>query len=1095
MLHLLTNLKQARFIFYQSGARTLEKGSSQGGRINELRRRVVGTSGSPRGERPLNKEGFFPLLPRPSQTKSHDLGLFFLGSLSMLAACILKGHQGPPSRVYAEDDGVPRGENLERLPSNTLRQTPKDLGLIEDKTHPGWYKLNTPNRFNVEVTPEHQFLWKSFCEVSASDVRGIARTYENLRKKRSLHINTGTHGSPDGTPLPGNKLGSANFFLEDLNAFKRYTWVSFHTVSTLRPPITYEEIRRKLKKEVDVLDAWCFSAKTKPRSECSDEEWKKEAERINEGSIRQGEFLGQFFSLNYESKIKPDTKYVDPVKVLRGRRSIILSKEVRDKLNMLAFCYLKGIGGMGKSRFALDTQECIKAGDNTYSNVIFISLKTANDRRDFLNYVKKRVGGPDKDRMLEEEILERYFTIISRWMERTGKKCLVIIDNVDTDNNLTSLGQFYNVLENVRGPAGPSKLDLLVTGRRELKSFLGGAGLSSNSATIELSSYHSPSNAWNIFLANFLKMQGDNKNKRDAAETAVTKKRSELEEIFRKSENHIGFIVNIARILGDVSHFRPLGTRLRSVSALIKEAIDEAQQNGYPPLREMLKVPLKTLDETTTDVGDLIYKKKATPLFEILALISDGPIRYEFLEPILEKCIEKGDTGLEDSSIFLAQKLIRKFEDYSLIVRTGDPKEFSFAMHQFYNVIMRHNLSADYSRNTKNARNRINSIIDEILDVITSNLGKENVSKEAVDENIRHLLSLFDYANDLENHGEMYERVSKEATSAVREKWKHIRYSDMTRIKKFFTTVSAMPGYSLERTLHRFVNNKEEEKGDLLRKLKEESFSLPLLKQANNFWVLYRDEDVQYALGSYIRRSSAKKFHPDYSTIKIAKDNIKNKHKKQSDQLIFPELEFHPIPETDRQRAEVWKQEHLRSGNKEVAKLKGVELKEGLRSLFHYLLEERGVKEIDLSYNSLGHQNFGIEAVRDLLKYQGSLETLKLNNNSLYRDDSFLEVLEGLKRNTTLKTLVLNNNSLGDKHIEELCRILKSHPKIEHIQLHHNQFTQNGIDLLEDLIKEKKNIKKITTYCYCSLWRYHSTGELKRDEKGGPYKKVIYSRL
>jgi hypothetical protein len=218
----------------------------------------------------------------------------------------------------------------------------------------------------------------------------------------------------------------------------------------------------------------------------------------------------------------------------------------------------------------------------------------------------------------------------------------------------------------------------------------------------------------------------------------------------------------------------------------------------------------------------------------------------------------------------------------------------------------------------------------------------------------------------------------------------------------------------------------------------------------------------------------------------VVKSNIKNPKMDPKKLVVFPMIEFHEVSGQDLERAQKWKAKNP-INQKLIANLSGAQVKEGLRILTPYLLQEKGVEVIDLSHNYLGYSGYGIEAVKDLLKSPGSLKELRLNNNTL-RGWGFDPLIDGLEKNTSLEKLILNNNSLFDRHIEKLCDSLKNHKNIKRIELHHNNFNQQGVEHLMKLMRDNPNIQSITTECSSFPW--HRVKGLERDAEGN----VVYAK-
>ncbi len=1119
----------------------LKDGSSQSKRTSALQRRVAGTSSSsqrfsqmPEGTgslllrpsaslgtagRRINESRVFPLVAGAPHEKNYNPALFFLGfSLSMLVAYVLKSHQD--SSVYAEGESIPRGENIERLPSNDFQQSLKDLGLVEDRAHPGWYKLNSKNRFRVKETPGKQFIWRSFENVGTSDVVEVAKFYDELEEKRSLHINTGAHGKLDGTPVPevtdedGNKVGSGNFFLEDLGAFKRYSWVSFHTVSSLRSPITYEEIQNKLGKNIDVMDAWCNSAHTKSRSDYSRGEWREESNRISKKSVKTHELVNHFFSLDYLSQKRVTSEYEEPKKIVDGKQ-VGLITQIKRSLDEKSFCHVKGEGGYGKSRAAIEIEREIrqqieeKPETCNYSNTVFIPLKNSSDETSFRSFVRQILPKGSFRGTVETNALEKYFTTLHQMAKSKGKRVLVIIDNIDNPkNDLKLLEEFYEVMKVFHRSGEVGGFDLLVTGRVPIDVFLSKNKLDSDGSIVELGDYKGEENSWNIFLTNFLTQQDEKKKAK--AKVAVDKVKKELKKAFKKYGYHVGLTVSMgsafgqAYALGIINNFQD---RIELIDEYIAEALGGdgtiARLDDYNEFRKILDVPLHIIEKENPQ-----YKGLARSVFDIFSLVSDIPTRYALLDQILRKCIDQG-IFLENTNIQTVRRLISKEFLAWVLINEESKDPVTYSMPKFYNSETRKKLSIKYRDEVKE-REKIDALISIALEVITSNKNNSDV-----EENIRHLVSLFGYSTDFGNYNELQEKISHAAGRYIAEKWKVFKYKEIDRLRSLFIKISRDPGFSIESSLYNFINevDSDMEARVLMRTLSSHDCSFEMLKKANNFCVLngsqkvalselsskFQVEQVRHWLKAYINRKLKNEnslSQEELALLRTINTNIENipmgslhyfegvKAEVAENLLIFPEVKFHQIPEADRQLANDFISNLETQGidllNEERFNLSGLKLKEGLRLITERFLHAQTIEQLDLSNNQIGYADSGARAVRDLLTYSASLKVLDLSNNYLYvDDDSFDEIIRGLEKNLSLTKLILSENSLKDEHIEKLRHALEGHPTLETIELHHNQFTNAGVNQIYYLMGSNRIISKITAKC---KWlSYHDSPGVERD--------------
>jgi hypothetical protein len=436
--------------------------------------------------------------------------------------------------------------------------------------------------------------------------------------------------------------------------------------------------------------------------------------------------------------------------------------------------------------------------------------------------------------------------------------------------------------------------------------------------------------------------------------------------------------------------------------------------------------------------------------------------------------------------------MITRFREYGLI--DFDEAKQVYTIPTFYNQVIRGNLSFQY----KEKKAYIDSIFERILQMIKKNLEETvDLSQEKFDENMMYLLNLFNYAKDLPDADLMYEKISEMATQYAAEKLGVVRYGNVIgRYNYFLSEIPNRSGYSLDPILYRYVKNQLYEWEDIrnitndLIKRVDAQFSgrrrdsqqfVKLSKSLSNLYVFIQvsneDEIVLARIRNKLRAILASQ-HVDEKTKSIIHSNIRES--KNEDLFVFPRISFHKISDKQRKIAQDWRALYEKSPPTKKADLSRANINDGLRILIHYLMEKQ-VEEIDLSRNHLGYED--TEAVCDLLKYPGSLKSLFLGNNSLsaFSSGQLVKIAEGLEHNITLETLVINNNSLMNKDIKLLCDALRGHPKIKHIELHHNKFSEEGIGLLKQLMIDNPSIEFITTKC--SWIQYHTIGSIVREGK------------
>ena len=150
--------------------------------------------------------------------------------------------------------------SIDQLDQNGNKKLSHDdvesLGLRPSDLDDQYYILSEDNPFHATLTRNGQLKWDSQEPVNATQVAKVMRfTRDN---GRFLHINTGTHGDEHGNTVEQDAaLAEANFSKEDLLSAWECPDVSVHIVSQGAPKLEGKDY-----KNVDIIDAWCFSAKS-----------------------------------------------------------------------------------------------------------------------------------------------------------------------------------------------------------------------------------------------------------------------------------------------------------------------------------------------------------------------------------------------------------------------------------------------------------------------------------------------------------------------------------------------------------------------------------------------------------------------------------------------------------------------------------------------------------------------------------------------------------------------------------------------------------------------------------------------------------------
>lgn len=1069
---------------------------------------AVGTNRSLKGRAVVARGNEASLHKFFSKGEGHgsSSGLWPLGALGafLLAASIVQS--------VADCEGNKRIMSVNVLPANKkLNLLPK--GLIDDPEHKGWFKIkDSKSLFRAKLTPNGQLIWKSFAAVGESDVKGIADFYRNSGHDRSLHINTGIHG--DTTGQAGVDHISGTFAEEDIYSLKGYQPVSFHIVSSFSGPITEKEIRH-----VDILDAWCFSASTKDFSKLNTKEKADVSNGIKTNSVPRYQLMGCFMSaqdLGHPSTLVTNVDYTE-----MGS----LKKDVVQRLKEDSFCYVRGIGGLGKSRVALEIEReignKIDQSKSEYDTTVFVSLKSDSLKNEFLGQVREKVSEKDDD-----IALKKYFSRLGDLARAHSKKIFVVVDNIDTDDDFKFLQDIFDNIEKFHKPNEDSTFKLLVTGRLSPLDFLTKNKLDKlKDRELTIAKYCTVETCWSLVVNSFSEVIPEERKQKGKIVIEQKKIKEDLLNFFKKLDYHPAVVALFGRTLGQSYKLGKFDADMRSLSARFQGIIAlEGGLSDYGLLTQAVEAQLGVLD---TRLGG-----KASKIFEIFSLTSDGPISYRFFSDILKKYYNSV-SDVEFDNVFCT------LESCGLV---QEVTEGVYQMPPFYHTITQLSLTNQYKKNGAGDIDEIFSTVLDTLDTIEKNQEKNTGSTNTLAEHVMHLVGLFNSARHiLKVDQPLYDKISSKCAVSIAKGLSSLKFEDVQgKFNNLLFTLSDRPGYSLDPVLHRFIKGQELEiiTNDLIRRANElileekqgvkgvfptlryGDIAEPLLVSLNNLYVIYRESkqdslQIEEILGKLIAKwdddyiefeklknnikSKSDSLHikeiwndliakADYENSEFEKlkdisiSNIKNPKMDPQKLVVLPGIKFNKVSDEYLRKAQEWKKKN--SLDKKEANLSRAELGDGLRIFIPYL---NGVEVVDLSHNSLGDYA-NAAAVRDLLKFPGgSLKELRLNNNTL-RSSGFGPIISGLKQNTSLEKLILNNNSLEDVHVKKLCDALRNHRKIKHIELHHNKFTQTGIEHLVKLMEDNPNIQSITTRNY--FINRHIVKELLRDPEG-KIKKVV----
>jgi len=172
----------------------------------------------------------------------------FLQNWSKLHAQSTKSTETEEKKLDCNAQSSDRLASVDALPEN------KTFSEIEFNNFTSNFKAKyTKNRFTPKRTEKGQITWTARGKVNKYDVAEVA--LYSKENKRSLHINTGTHGDRRGNHANQNpKLAEAKFTKQDINTVWNDQNISVHIVSTNAPALTTAQ-----HEQIDIMHAWCFS--------------------------------------------------------------------------------------------------------------------------------------------------------------------------------------------------------------------------------------------------------------------------------------------------------------------------------------------------------------------------------------------------------------------------------------------------------------------------------------------------------------------------------------------------------------------------------------------------------------------------------------------------------------------------------------------------------------------------------------------------------------------------------------------------------------------------------------------------------------------
>ena len=846
-------------------------------------------------------------------------------------------------------------------------------------------------------------------------------------------------------------------------------YVSYHIVSALRHPLTHLDIPH-----IDILDAWCYSNQTKDFSCYVVEERAIEVERIEKGSI-SGKALSEYFgNLGYPSNIITSSVY-EPLPELE--------KNIEESLETSPLCYVRGIGGLGKSRVSHEIEKRYRKSieeqreTSSYLDTVYISLKSEPAKESFFQHVRNKVGTGNEI----TPPVDKYFKLLDEAAQAKNKKVFIVIDNVDSSADFEIFQKLYKGIKNHR-----QRFQLLVTGRYDLTDFFQNQKIQPEKSVIEIEKHcKNDEGLWKIFLTNFL--EGISINERKKAEEIITKKQNQdsILKLFEKSGYHTSFIVTLGNQFAVSHKLKTFSEDLETFENRIDEILRDCEKlDDYGKLSEIIQVPLEFADKK--------FNGNASKICHVLSLISNEPVRIGFIRAVIQKYYkDEPISGIQFNNILNHLHKIG-------ILNHIEGEEGFLKLPTFYNEIIRKTI---FKKNLAS----VDPLFSAVLEVIEEE-SKTTRSQERINENMMHLLTLFNNARDLSTVASTYTPINQTVTqmltnllafapthTSVNQKIANYAAERLNQVNctdffglynHFLISVPGIPGYSLDPVLDAYIRGRDTD--FLLDQLSSNEITAAKLKSLNNLFVLKlsqneNPEQIKELLKNHLKNN---KHRLDDRDARIIEKNLILTKADRKLLCFFPQIHFQQISIENLKKAEKWKSEVFKG--QKVANLSSQKFGDGLGYLVHHLFVEKGVEEIDLSHNSLGRETeSAIKSVYTLLSFPGTLKTLKLSYNTLNNSagsQNFNILIEGLTNNASLEKLTLNNNSLGDEEIKLIHQALKHHPKIKHIELHSNKFTDTGLAYLEVLISDNPNIQSITTgYAHWFNRRHDGTTKIERD--------------
>lgn len=965
-------------------------------------------------------------------------------------------------------------EDIE-ITQQTRMENPEDVTL--------WYKMkgmHQENPFRVKIE-NGQLVWQAFDVVNPTeggiiirdDIEDIAKVYQR-NSDRTLIVNTGIHGNKEGQVLyaPDCK----DFIRGDMEIFSDHGAVSIFPVSPGRPPYTHKD---EATQQMDILDAWCFSAKT-DRSQGFEKgvviDSKNSSNRCRCGGTSAVAFedvLASFNKLGYKAKNIKDED-IAYVKIKACEEDIL------NRLKEYSSCYVLGDGGMGKSQISLRIEE-EKRKSLEYADTAYIPLRTSGDWTSFLNYVKKVVdvkasglrGRAERfANFNEDNALKKYFSILGKVAEKKGKKILIVVDNIDKEDQYKRFQKIHRAIKNYN-PMSEGPFELLATGRRDkdLPEF-------DVINTTKISNFWTEEMLWQLFSENFLYCLSRETQIQKSAKAFIENNKIKLLKEFKDFDNNAGIIVTISKFLGQTYKFKGEKSANEKMKEISKHICSSLQSHtGELGDYKLAYLVRDLLEELPTKINEEPIKTDdAKYAYEVLALISDGEIPIDLW-------ISASLSKVSISSDYHFFKLIQSLHSNGLLKLDESKRTVRMACN--YNVYMRKILSTEWLSDNERReviKNQIRDIVKAISNRLKENssFSGDQSSLKEVNENIRLLLGLMSFSSEKLEDDVMQAEIRTEAKTLAANHLICMPYSEViNQYRSFFAEIPGLEGYSLSPHLMKLFHPMQANYGsDMIAQIdglinecntrKTENL-IESARELNNCYVIainlrlqVKEEGIRKALKSTLAVV-------DPVTKQTIESNLNKDIQSEetySNLLVFPQINYQePDPKICQKAIEWLQKNQSKIQETKTADLRGQELNEGLSILVQHLLEIEKVTTVFLGENRLGYTDTDSTSICKLLKYRsGSLKELHLDHNYLYNSTNVNTILNGLRENKSLEILVLNNNSMTDKEIKILCEALVSHPSIKKIYLHHNCFKHQGLNYLQELMQRNKSIQLIMTY-------------------------------